>query len=51
MQIAHEFQSLSKCYRVVISDITDKMGNGMCEFAQRDVVTNKDWDLVSIKLS
>ncbi|XP_033640753.1 squalene synthase-like [Asterias rubens] len=43
--IAHEFRSLSKCYRVVISDITDKMGNGMCEFAQRDVVTNKDWDL------
>ncbi|XP_022083418.1 squalene synthase-like [Acanthaster planci] len=43
--IAQEFRSLAKCYRVVIADICNKMGHGMCEFVQRDVVTNKDWDL------
>ncbi|XP_038052144.1 squalene synthase-like [Patiria miniata] len=43
--IAQEFRSLAECYRVVIADICKKMGHGMCEFAQRDVLTNKDWDL------
>ena len=51
IQIAHEFRNLSECYRVVISDICNKMGLGMCEFAQRDVVTNKDWDLVRTNLA
>lgn len=42
--ISHEFRSLAEQYRVVISDICHKMGEGMSEFIQRDVITMEDWN-------
>lgn len=38
-------QQLKKEYREVISDICEKMANGMCHFLQNEVVTRKDYDL------
>lgn len=43
--IIQVFKRLDKKYQDVITDITDKMGNGMCEFLERTVITLEDWDL------
>jgi farnesyl-diphosphate farnesyltransferase len=32
-------------FQQVISDITKRMGKGMSEFVQREVVSVEDWDL------
>lgn len=36
---------MKKEYQDVISDITKRMGNGMADFMEKEVVTLKDWDL------
>eukprot|EP00731_Ephydatia_muelleri_P000209 Em0001g209a len=42
--ISAEFRALKQKYQEVISDITCKMGNGMCVFLQDEVVTMAQWD-------
>jgi len=44
-QLAAVFQTLKPEYQEVIADITKRMGEGMAEFALRDVVTIKDYEL------
>jgi len=36
---------LNPVYQKVIADITKRMGHGMAEFIEREVVTLEDWDL------
>ncbi|PIK37953.1 putative squalene synthase [Apostichopus japonicus] len=43
--ISEEYRGLAEGYRVVISDITKRMGHGMSEFIEKEVVTMADWDL------
>jgi len=43
--VINAFLSLRPKYQTVIKDITKRMGAGMAEFAQRPVVTRKDYDL------
>jgi len=43
--ISAVFQTLKPEYQEVIADITKRMGEGMAEFAQRDVVTIEDYEL------
>jgi len=43
--ISGVFQTLKPAYQDIIADITKRMGEGMAEFAQRDVVTIADYDL------
>ncbi|XP_064620625.1 squalene synthase-like [Lineus longissimus] len=43
-QITAEFQKLKPLYQEVISDITQRMGEGMCKYMQADVDTLEDWD-------
>ncbi|XP_072028435.1 squalene synthase-like [Amphiura filiformis] len=43
--ISKEYRGLASEYRVVISDICQKMGQGMFEFLHRDVITIDDWNL------
>ncbi|XP_072041681.1 squalene synthase-like [Amphiura filiformis] len=43
--ISKEYRGLASEYRVVISEICQKMGKGMCEFIQRDVIKMEDWNL------
>ena len=47
-QISAEFRALKQKYQEVISDITCKMGNGMCVFLQDEVVTMAQWDEVRV---
>lgn len=42
--ISTEFRALKQRFQEVISDITCKMGNGMCMFLQDEVVTMAQWD-------
>jgi len=39
------FSRLKKDYQEVIADIAKRMGNGMSEFVQREVITIEDYDL------
>ena len=48
-QISAEFRALKQKYRDVISDITCKMGCGMCVFLEDEVVTMAQWDEVSVE--
>ncbi|XP_071502426.1 squalene synthase-like [Diadema antillarum] len=43
--ISLEYRRLDEHYREVISDICHKMGDGMSEVLQREVITLKDWNL------
>lgn len=43
--ISSEYRNLAEGYRVVISDITRRMGCGMSEFIQKEVITMADWDM------
>ena len=45
-QISAEFRQLKQEFRDVISDITQKMGEGMCVFLSSTVDTMEDWDEV-----
>ena len=45
-QISAEFRELKQEFRDVISDITQKMGEGMCVFLSSPVETMEDWDEV-----
>ena len=45
-QISGEFRALKQKFRDVISDITSKMGSGMCVFLEAEVVTMAQWDEV-----
>ena len=47
-QISTEFCALKQRFQEVISDITCKMGNGMCMFLQDEVVTMAQWDEVRV---
>ncbi|BFZ11069.1 hypothetical protein BsWGS_14108 [Bradybaena similaris] len=42
--ISKEFRSLAEIYREVISDICQKMGDGMTVFLERKVDTMEEWD-------
>ncbi|KAJ6661217.1 hypothetical protein lerEdw1_015354 [Lerista edwardsae] len=42
--ISLEFRKLAKAYRDVIADICHKMGNGMAEFLEKKVDSEKEWD-------
>jgi farnesyl-diphosphate farnesyltransferase len=44
-RVTDVFLSLRPEYQTVIADITRRMGHGMAEFIEREVVTLKDWDL------
>jgi farnesyl-diphosphate farnesyltransferase len=44
-KVIQVFNSLKPAYRNTIKDITQRMGDGMAEFAQRDVESVKDYDL------
>ncbi|UBM63016.1 squalene synthase [Candidatus Sulfidibacterium hydrothermale] len=44
-KVVRFFKSLDDHYREVIVEITKKMGNGMADFAEKKVVTVKDYDL------
>jgi len=39
------FFKLDTKYQLVIEEITQRMGKGMSEFIEREVITEKDWDL------
>eukprot|EP00039_Didymoeca_costata_P017470 m.324092 g.324092 ORF g.324092 m.324092 type:complete len:422 (-) comp16540_c10_seq6:153-1418(-) len=43
--VIEEFGNLKSEYREVISDITKRMGAGMAEFTDREILTKKDYDL------
>jgi farnesyl-diphosphate farnesyltransferase len=44
-KVVRFFKTLDPAYREVIVDITKKMGNGMADFAEKEVVTINDYDL------
>ncbi len=44
-KVVRFFKSLDNHYREVIVEITEKMGNGMADFAEKKVVSVKDYDL------
>ena len=44
-KVVRFFKSLDNGYRNVIVDITEKMGNGMADFAEKKVISVKDYDL------
>ena len=44
--VIEEFGRLKPCYQEIISEICDRMGNGMADFADaKKVETKKEWDL------
>ncbi|CCW65453.1 unnamed protein product [Phytomonas sp. EM1] len=43
--VVREYRKLSKEYQSVISDTCERMAEGMCEFLQRSVNTQEDYDL------
>ena len=46
IQISGEFRQLKPVFREVISDITQKMGSGMCVFLEDRVGSMTQWDEV-----
>ena len=44
-QVVTEFLALKPLYRETIADITKRMGAGMSEFLDKEVVTKSEWDL------
>ena len=52
-QVIDEFLALPESYRTVIANITNRMGNGMADFARREdksVDSIKDYNLVRLLL-
>ena len=43
--VAEVFNSLESAYAAIIADITRRMGNGMADFIEKEVVTVADYDL------
>jgi farnesyl-diphosphate farnesyltransferase len=43
--VCRMYARLKPEYRAIIKDICSRMGNGMAEFAQRDVLTLDDYEL------
>ena len=46
VQISAEFRRLQPVFQEVITDITKKMGSGMCVFLEDKVGSMKQWDEV-----
>jgi len=44
-RVINSFLSLKPSYQQIIEEITLRMGKGMSEFLEREVITVKDWDL------
>jgi len=44
-RVSREFMKLKRCYQSVITDICERMANGMCYFLDHEVSTKKDYDL------
>ena len=44
-KVVRAFSTLDKKYQDIITDICDRMGNGMADFAESEIVTVKDYDL------
>lgn len=43
-KIIREYQKLDDSYKVVITEITREMAEGMLKYAHQDVITYSDWD-------
>ena len=46
LQISREFRRLKPVFQEVISDITQRMGSGMCVFLENQVDSMAQWDEV-----
>ena len=44
-RVTRIYLQFRKEYQDVICDITKRMGNGMADFIEKEVITVKDWDL------
>ena len=50
-QVSSEFRCLKLVFQEVISDITMKMGSGMCVFLENEVGSLSQWDEVCIQVA